>query len=91
MKKWKFDNVGHVAREGMDRWEKTILEWVPRVAKRRVEKPTTRWEDKIVQHIPALLEERMSELGTIGEKWGRPMPVNGRTKQALFCSNKYNY
>ncbi len=50
MKKLKFEYAGHVARGGgRDRWERKVLDWVPRGSKRKVGRPTKRWVDEIRQ------------------------------------------
>ncbi|CAG9114637.1 unnamed protein product [Plutella xylostella] len=43
--KWQW--AGHVARRADDRWSRKVLEWRPRVGKRRVGRPPTRWSDDL--------------------------------------------
>lgn len=43
MKKLEFDYAGHVARWGMDRWERKVMDWIPRgTKKKKVGRPTIR-------------------------------------------------
>ena len=43
--KWQW--AGHVCRRTDDRWSRKVLEWRPRVGKRRVGRPPARWTDDL--------------------------------------------
>ncbi|CAG9132629.1 unnamed protein product [Plutella xylostella] len=56
--KWQW--AGHVARRADDRWSRKVLEWRPRVGKRRVGRPPTRWSDDLRKELKATnLEEKI--------------------------------
>ncbi len=57
----------HVARSGVDRWKRKILEWSPRENKRRVGTPKIRWEGEIIQYA--------------GIAWGRDAWVRVRWRK----------
>ena len=43
--KWQW--AGHICRRTDGRWGKRVLEWRPRIGKRRVGRPVSRWGDDI--------------------------------------------
>ncbi|CAG9137496.1 unnamed protein product [Plutella xylostella] len=57
--KWQW--AGHVARRADDRWSTKVLEWRPRVGKRRVGRPPTRWSDDLRKFEVARWSEVISE------------------------------
>ena len=47
--KWRW--AGHVARRNDNRWTKRLLEWQPRIGKRRRGRQKRRWRDDITSYI----------------------------------------
>ena len=47
VKKLKFTNAGHVARDQEDKWSKILTTWVPHKGRRGRGRPTTRWGDEL--------------------------------------------
>ena len=43
--KWQW--AGHVSRRTDDRWGRCVLEWRPRIGKRKVGRPQARWSDDL--------------------------------------------
>jgi hypothetical protein len=43
MLKWQW--ADHISRRPNNRWSKRVLEWTPRLGKRRVGRPQARWSD----------------------------------------------
>ncbi|CAG9133026.1 unnamed protein product [Plutella xylostella] len=58
--KWQW--AGHVARRADDRWSRKVLEWRPRVGKRRVGRPPTRWSDDLRKQEAPLLKPVRCEI-----------------------------
>ncbi len=50
--KWKY--AGHIIRRKGNRWEKTVLNWVPYDQKRKKGRPKTRWVDEINKYAGVL-------------------------------------
>ncbi|CAG9116832.1 unnamed protein product [Plutella xylostella] len=69
--KWQW--AGHVARRADDRWSRKVLEWRPRVGKRRVGRPPTRWSDDLRKVRSAPIGQRAAlqraGVGTCNVVW----------------------
>ena len=72
--KWYW--AGHISRRTDDRWGRRVLEWRPRIGKRKVGRPQARWNDDL-RKVAGGSWMRVAEDRVSGEQMERPMSSSG--------------
>jgi hypothetical protein len=67
MLKWQW--AGHISRKTDNRWGKRVLEWIPRLGKRSVERPQARWEWRFAQDGWQELDASSRRLSEMARSW----------------------